>query len=534
MRPMEEVLIPILLVGCLVAAVAVAGEQEGTVAWCIGPYAKRQPTPEELATVLRNHEEWVKDGRRKVNDPRRANLCQASLDGANLQQTNLQKAYLREAHLQKADLDLAGLQGAHLQRANLQGADLREAHLQGADLRGAHLQKADLQEARLSWAHLQGAELQGAHLQGARLDGADLQEARLEEALLHEAVLFEVNLQGANLSWAHLWGAVYEPHPEKLPNFWTLTSPYNKLETLRFHHSPAALIALREAFKKWGMRTQERQLTYAIEHTKRLQAWNPLWYDSNREDERLWLEQLAGKSESLFNYVWFELPSGYGMAPRRALAALALLIAVVLRSVHGGDHHTGTCRYLDGLATRPGTQGGRRRQPRPRHQYVFVLALKDVGGKPLAARFSTRAERPAHWAVLQPIVSFFPRLARAQRRDLDCPRAVPRIHVARHRLGPNGVGYSIAPQCLFAGIVGLDLLRPAVRVTLLSRRECSSLQLHSQDKVRLSAHGCNGGRGGVCAGDATGTSGDNSSQRASRRGSAGDAAPFASRADHIS
>jgi hypothetical protein len=325
---MEEVLIPILLVGCLVAAVAVAGEQEGTVAWCIGPYAKRQPTPEELATVLRNHEEWVKDGRRKVNDPRRANLCQASLDGANLQQTNLQKAYLREAHLQKADLDLADLQGAHLQRANLQGADLREAHLQGADLRGAHLQKADLQEARLSWAHLQGAELQGAHLQGARLDGADLQEARLEEALLHEAVLFEVNLQGANLSWAHLWGAVYEPHPEKLPNFWTLTSPYNKLETLRFHHSPAALIALREAFKKWGMRTQERQLTYAIEHTKRLQAWNPLWYDSNREDERLWLEQLAGKSESLFNYVWFELPSGYGMAPRRALAALALLIAV--------------------------------------------------------------------------------------------------------------------------------------------------------------------------------------------------------------
>jgi hypothetical protein len=127
---------------------------------------------------------------------------------------------------------------------------------------------------------------------------------------------------------ANLQEAMYEPHPGKLPNFWTLADPDNKLETLLFYRSPAALIALREAFKRGGMRTQERQVTYAIEHIKRLQAWNPSWFDPEAEDPRPWLEQLAGKSESLFSYVLFELPSGYGMVPSRALATLGLLIFV--------------------------------------------------------------------------------------------------------------------------------------------------------------------------------------------------------------
>jgi hypothetical protein len=132
----------------------------------------------------------------------------------------------------------------------------------------------------------------------------------LGRANLQEAILMEANLQEA----------MYEPHPGKLPNFWTLADPDNKLETLLFYRSPAALIALREAFKRGGMRTQERQVTYAIEHIKRLQAWNPSWFDPEAEDPRPWLEQLAGKSESLFSYVLFELPSGYGMVPSRALA----------------------------------------------------------------------------------------------------------------------------------------------------------------------------------------------------------------------
>ena len=65
---------------------------------------------------------------------------------------------------------------------------------------------------------------------------------------------------------------------------------------------------MREAFKKGGMRTQERQLTYAIEHTKQLQAWNPWSYAPKVEDQRPWLEKLAGKSESLFSYVLSSCP----------------------------------------------------------------------------------------------------------------------------------------------------------------------------------------------------------------------------------
>jgi hypothetical protein len=102
-------------------------------------------------------------------------------------------------------------------------------------------------------ANLCQANLAGANLQGARLGGADLQDA---------------DLLGANLQ-----GVLYEPHPGKLPNFWTLTDSRNHLDTLVFHTSPAGLMALREAFKKAGMRTQERQLTYAIEHIKQLHAW---------------------------------------------------------------------------------------------------------------------------------------------------------------------------------------------------------------------------------------------------------------------
>jgi hypothetical protein len=71
---------------------------------------------------------------------------------------------------------------------------------------------------------------------------------------------------------ANLAKAVYEPDSEKLPVLWTLTDPGNYLEKLVFHRSPAALMALRDAFKKGGMRSQERQLIYAIEYTKRLRA----------------------------------------------------------------------------------------------------------------------------------------------------------------------------------------------------------------------------------------------------------------------
>src|SRR5882724_1129184 len=93
MQSVSNSLSVVLLVGCLVTSVVVTGEQEGAVASCEGPYVKRMPTPEELATVLDNHRGWVESGE-KPDDQRRANLCQANLAEANLVEANLQGASL--------------------------------------------------------------------------------------------------------------------------------------------------------------------------------------------------------------------------------------------------------------------------------------------------------------------------------------------------------------------------------------------------------------------------------------------------------
>ena len=204
--------------------------------------------------------------------------------------------------------------------------------------RRPYLAAAPLQGAWLVGANLQKADLRGANLQGAFLVDADLQEANLVAPSSRRPTWAAPTSRtptwstptsrrptcSAPTSRGRLRGptcqeAVYEPKLGTLPNYWTLTHPDNHLETLVFHNTPAALIALREAFKKGGMRTQERQLTYAIEHTKQLQAWHPSWHNPKVKDTRPWSEQLTGKGESLFSYVLFELPSALRHGPRTRL-----------------------------------------------------------------------------------------------------------------------------------------------------------------------------------------------------------------------
>jgi hypothetical protein len=180
-----------------------------------------------------------------------------------------------------------------------------------------------LDVSRFYRADLRGAMLFGADLRGAQLINADLRGADLQMADLRGARLREAKLQGADLALADLAGTIYEPNPESLPLVWRLTSPESQLDKLVFHGTPAALVAQREAFKKAGMRTQERQLTYAIEHTRRLEAWNPWWHYPGRKDTRPGLEKLWGKLESGFKLVAFELPSDYGMSSGRPLKILA-------------------------------------------------------------------------------------------------------------------------------------------------------------------------------------------------------------------
>ena len=66
---------------------------------------------------------------------------------------------------------------------------------------------------------------------------------------------------------------------------------------------------LREIFKKAGMRDEERQLTYALNHTRRL---------------HLKKEGFADKLESLFHLVCFEWTCDWGMSPGRPLRLMFL------------------------------------------------------------------------------------------------------------------------------------------------------------------------------------------------------------------
>jgi hypothetical protein len=82
-------------------------------------------TTEELATILRQHKEWLVDN----SKGKRANLSRANLSYANLSYANLSGANLSYANLSGANLSYANLSGANLSYANLSGANLSRANL---------------------------------------------------------------------------------------------------------------------------------------------------------------------------------------------------------------------------------------------------------------------------------------------------------------------------------------------------------------------------------------------------------------------
>jgi uncharacterized protein YjbI with pentapeptide repeats len=289
--------------------------------FCEGPYKDRQPTPDELAEVLREHQAWLESKEpRNPNDPRRANLCRANLHKANLIKANLQKALLYRVRLQEATLVDVDLQHAFMHGANLQGAGIGRVDFQSAKLSNADLQKV------FTWrADFRHADLTGADLKGAQLLASDFRHANMGNANMENVNLIGAALEDASMNGATLAGAIFEPY--SLPTLIFVAHASN-LEKMRFVNSPIALVELREAFKKAGMRTQERQITYAIEHTRTEKAWNPAWPDPRKRDERPWLEKLWGKIEWLFKLLAFELTSDYGMSYGRPLKILAVSIGL--------------------------------------------------------------------------------------------------------------------------------------------------------------------------------------------------------------
>jgi len=135
-----------------------------------------------------------------------------------------------------------------------------------ASLSGANLSRADLSGANLSGAKLVGAYLIG-DLVGANLSGAYLRGANLSRADLSRAELSGTDLRGANLS-----GAKFEPKTGSLPAANGLLG-IKGLDSLKFSGTSYALMELREIFKKAGMRDDERQVSYALYHNRRVNDW---------------------------------------------------------------------------------------------------------------------------------------------------------------------------------------------------------------------------------------------------------------------
>ncbi len=325
-------------------------------------------TKEDLSGIIQAHEKWIRTYKKEGQQANlsyadlsgadlaganfkdayltSANLTASNLSGANLQQANLQRAKLSGANLSRANLRYSNLQNTDLIRADLTKADLRNANLSEANLKQAKLHGAKLSEVHLCSADLSGISLAGAKLIGAKLPNADIRRVNLRGADLSSADLSGANLSGANLTDANLKGAnlrdanlssadltranlnsalvervdlseadlsfvVFEPKLRSIPNIQSIATA-KSLSSLVFEQWPQALVALRAAFKQVGLRTQEREITYALKKTERVKLWSA--------------EDIFSKGESLFNLVLFEVTCEYGMSPGRTLLILGALI----------------------------------------------------------------------------------------------------------------------------------------------------------------------------------------------------------------
>lgn len=213
-------------------------------------------------------------------------------------QGRFKNRHLAEEELEKVLSDSKAWYETYLGEFNTQQAksDPRRANLCGANLVGHNLSGARLEDANLSGARLWDANLSGARLAGANLSGADLLGA---------------NLSGAYLNFANLGNANFEP--KDVPDADGVAYARN-LSQMHYDKSPQGLVKLRKAFKEGGYYQQEREVTYAIQHsaTGRLVAEG----------------KFASFFEAMFRYLFFDLTCQWGMVPSRALLILLTLIPV--------------------------------------------------------------------------------------------------------------------------------------------------------------------------------------------------------------
>jgi hypothetical protein len=214
-------------------------------------------------------------------------------------------------------IDTKSCVNCDLSEADLHGQNLFEAMLSGANLRDSNLTGANLTSADLSGARLAGAKLEGATLINANLDAIEdndgkphgvgleythLARVNLTGATMKGALLLATELQGAKLFGVDLEGAMFQP--ASLPDLESISDASN-LKLMTYEDRPAALLQLRKAFKEAGFQNQQREITYALMHKRRLDT---------------------GPIESFTRYVLFELTSEWGLSSLRPLWLMMFFI----------------------------------------------------------------------------------------------------------------------------------------------------------------------------------------------------------------
>lgn len=286
-------------------------------------------TEKKMKKILQSHELWLESHGKKGELAWlwKADLAGAPISGIKIGSANLSWADLEEANLSGAYLSYANLKNANLKGANLSGAyidetDLSRTELQQANLSRAGLEEANLTEANLEEANLTEANLQAANLSRARLRKANLNRADLRGSKLTMALLINVNLKGVDLNGADLSGARFEPKPGSLPGANGLLY-LQGLDSLNFEGTSSyGLRELREIYKNAGMRDQERQVTYALNHNRRINGWQ----ESRNKD--LVTREIA-RIENVFQLIFFEWACDWGMSPGRPLLIMIAGIFVL-------------------------------------------------------------------------------------------------------------------------------------------------------------------------------------------------------------
>lgn len=262
-------------------------------------------TDKELATILHQYEQRAFT---PSSNELKVDFESAILGNVDLRYAKLSKAIFREANLTNAFLWKADLAGADFRRANLTKAALCDAILSTAEFEHANLREANLAGAKCVETWFDNADLREACFDSANLikcsfKGANMQRANFIETQLSEVDFKDADLTEAQFSFADMADVRYEPRSGTLPDLTALSKATN-LFRMRYNDSPQALIDLRDALKKAGLRRQSGEVNYAL-----MRTWR----------------ELAGPLEWVACMA-VEIPCDYGMDTARPLKILISFI----------------------------------------------------------------------------------------------------------------------------------------------------------------------------------------------------------------